>query len=79
MWRLGSTIVLIVVAATLPGWPLVGLFILHAFFFGGFEIILIGVAVDALFGSVVTVWPWHTLAALAALYGAAFIRPRLLL
>jgi hypothetical protein len=70
--RFAYFILLGIVSVTMPWWLVLPLSALYAFFFRSYEIIALGVALDAYFGYAL---PWHVFYTVCALGLCLFLEP----
>ena len=66
----------VIASVVLPWWLALPLFAYYAFVFRAYELIVLGILLDAYFGYML---PWHvfyTVAALALYMGMEFLKPR---
>lgn len=69
--------VIIIAAILLPWWAAAILWVWYAFVFRAYELVVLGILLDAYFGYV---FPWHlfyTLVATLICFGAELVKPRI--
>ncbi len=77
MLRISSFLAVFLFSTVLPWWLVLPVWAVHAFFFGGPELIILGVLLDGYGGYAGLFHVFYTTAAAALCAAAAVLRPRL--